>query len=446
MTNSRSSAEDCPKATVLLEDRLSEHSLEKDDERFLAQHLSNCDRCAAFEKITNGMLKFSAAIPPNDVKQGLSRVQAKREHAKRKNSKIVFASVALAAVLVGAIAVKILFFSTADTTSNRVSPATNQYAMCTPSPSVTVAPGIEMVHCGPTAPEYTTRSAQLTEIRMTRGVIAVSVSPGAMPTKPKLRIQTPHGDVVVKGTIFSVHIESNRTVVDVLRGAVELQSVHNRAKQFVKTEQQGILPDLAVHNSKMRFTANLFAPLQRTNDGAPPHSLKTEAASLLDAADEMTNSNNGEVSDDAPAQDDTLPQKNKSDNPRAHLSLDQYTQQARLCLIDHNWKCAAKNYRLVIEMFPQNPIATTLLVSLAQLELNHLNAPKKALLHFRRYLHKSSGHGPLAPEALYGVAVANQKLGDTKEEVRTLQLFVRTFPNSPYSKQANKRLAELDYQ
>jgi TolA-binding protein len=69
-------------------------------------------------------------------------------------------------------------------------------------------------------------------------------------------------------------------------------------------------------------------------------------------------------------------------------------------------------------------------------------SPRAALAEFDRYL-GSAPSGVLVPEALYGRAQAQARLGDRGGERASWKRLLSDFPDSPYSAPARRRLSEL---
>ena len=97
----------------------------------------------------------------------------------------------------------------------------------------------------------------------------------------------------------------------------------------------------------------------------------------------------------------------------------------------------------MLARYSKRPESTAALISLAKIELRHLDAPRKALAHFTAYQRRAP-NGPLAEEALFGIAGAYQRLGNDDEERAALRRFVERYPRSSLRGKARARLAELD--
>ena len=124
---------------------------------------------------------------------------------------------------------------------------------------------------------------------------------------------------------------------------------------------------------------------------------------------------------------------------RSAPSIDTLIQEAQSCLIDRDWRCAAIKYQEVLKRYSGRPESMAVLISLAKIELRHLGRPKEALDHYKKYQQRAP-KGPLAEEALYGIANAYRRLGLEDKEQETLRLFVEKYPQSSLVRKARARL------
>jgi TolA-binding protein len=102
---------------------------------------------------------------------------------------------------------------------------------------------------------------------------------------------------------------------------------------------------------------------------------------------------------------------------------------------------AQRLYRALQQRYPRSPEVEVSRVSLGRVELE-LGAARAALDQFERYLSKRP-RGPLAEEALFGKASALERLARAKEERRTWEQLLATFPGSLYAERARTRLGIL---
>jgi TolA-binding protein len=116
-------------------------------------------------------------------------------------------------------------------------------------------------------------------------------------------------------------------------------------------------------------------------------------------------------------------------------------RQARDAKTDGRGGQAIALYRRLQREFPASSEALVGSVPLGRLLLDRGSA-RAALAHFNRYL-GGAPSGALVPEALYGRAQAQARLGDRGAERASWQRLLSDFPDSPYSASARRRLSEL---
>ena len=76
--------------------------------------------------------------------------------------------------------------------------------------------------------------------RIAAGTVEAEIVPGGA----GFRVETPHGSVVVTGTVFRVTVRPERTEVQVSRGSVRIQPLGSPAKLLVAGESADMLPSL----------------------------------------------------------------------------------------------------------------------------------------------------------------------------------------------------------
>ena len=129
-------------------------------------------------------------------------------------------------------------------------------------------------------------------------------------------------------------------------------------------------------------------------------------------------------------------------SPLVTLSPGDLIRAARACRTKKDWSCAADKYQKLTEAYPGRTEAVTVLVPLAQIELDHLGRAKRALKHFRAYLSKKPA-GPLAEEARYGTCRALRALGKKRAAQKALEQFLSLHPSSIYAPNARAMLREI---
>jgi TolA-binding protein len=92
----------------------------------------------------------------------------------------------------------------------------------------------------------------------------------------------------------------------------------------------------------------------------------------------------------------------------------------------------------LIKRYPASAEASAARITLGELQLER-GAPAAALGNFDAYLQRSP-RGALAPEALWGRARAQTRLGNTAEANRSLSELLQRYPSSPYASAARAKL------
>jgi hypothetical protein len=100
---------------------------------------------------------------------------------------------------------------------------------------------------------------------------------------------------------------------------------------------------------------------------------------------------------------------------------------ARQALREKRWADAATSYRSIVGSFPSSPEAHTVLVPLANLEVDRLGQAAQGLKHLDAYL--STG-GPLIVEARLARIRAFRSLGRTADEASAIDEFLTAHPKS----------------
>jgi TolA-binding protein len=246
------------------------------------------------------------------------------------------------------------------------------------------------------------------------------------------RVITPMGNVDIKGTAFAVTASDDGGRVEVVRGEVAVApkgaagdfSVRAGSVFDMKTRHIGKLEDA----SEERIRA--FLGMQPMKTEIPQADVSMMTTTDIPSEEPLS----------ANTKDTAAPL-----SPASHLSrpsLKKLLDEAAECRIDKDWRCAAKAYDQVIMRFPHRPEAATALVTLGQIQLGHLRKPREARRNFERY-QRLRPSGPLSEQALHGIALSDQALGDIPGEKQALELFVTRHPSSPLAGSARQRLSEL---
>jgi hypothetical protein len=105
---------------------------------------------------------------------------------------------------------------------------------------------------------------------------------------------------------------------------------------------------------------------------------------------------------------------------------------------------AAAQYQALRQTYPDSPEARTVLVSLAELQVDRLGAPELALRNLDRYL--EGGNGPLIEEARRVRIRALRALGNRSGEADAIEEFLTAHPKSFQAPALRERLGELKAQ
>jgi len=107
------------------------------------------------------------------------------------------------------------------------------------------------------------------------------------------------------------------------------------------------------------------------------------------------------------------------------------------------WNRAEKVYASIVKSFPGSDEAYTASIAAAALRLEHLDDADGALdLYLSAW--KGRRDGPLAEEALYGMAGSYRALGRWRAERHTLQQFLKKFPKSSMREQVEQRIDQIE--
>lgn len=113
---------------------------------------------------------------------------------------------------------------------------------------------------------------------------------------------------------------------------------------------------------------------------------------------------------------------------------------ARQALREKRWADAATSYRSIVGTFPSSPEAHTVLVPLANLEVDRLGQAAQALNHLDTYL--STG-GSLVVEARLAKVRALRALGRTSDEAKAIDEFLAAHPKSLEAESLKQRRESL---
>jgi len=129
------------------------------------------------------------------------------------------------------------------------------------------------------------------------------------------------------------------------------------------------------------------------------------------------------------------------ERPALRATAGEILRQARDAKTDGRASQAIALYRRLQREFPASSEALVAAVPLGRLLLDRAS-PGAALTEFDRYLRGGAGSA-LVPEALYGRAQAQARLGDRDAERASWRRLLSDYPDSPYSALARRGLTEL---
>jgi hypothetical protein len=335
------------------------------------------------------------------------------------------------------------------------------------------------------------------EIDLLRGSILVEAKPDKV--SGALRVSTRAGEVLVKGTVFSVSDEHSQVLVGVLRGSVEVTqgdsapvAVNAGGRYALTASKMDALsvPEVTGLRSRLEMIGltdcgscspveietvppGATVTLDDREMGVTPiaaeigegaYSLSVhlpgydsiretvwvESGRLLKRSFFLVDKNRlfqDELSAQGFAHASPTPslrssessqEKDQEENGAAAL-----LRQARAARKQRDWQGAAELYEQIIAQYPESFEAHSSWVSLGYLQLDYLGRAAQSLMFFEEYLRRQK-EGSLVQEAAYGRILALRTLGDTRREAAALQEFAVRFPTAIQTGAAKARLAELD--
>jgi hypothetical protein len=126
---------------------------------------------------------------------------------------------------------------------------------------------------------------------------------------------------------------------------------------------------------------------------------------------------------------------------RPGQAADEMLSEARRLMRSARFEAAASQYEALRAAHPDSAEAHTVLISLAELELDRLRRPERALVQLERYL--VSG-GPLSEEARHLRVRTLRALGQREGERRAIEDFLSQYPASFRAASLQRRLGELE--
>ncbi len=319
------------------------------------------------------------------------------------------------------------------------------------------------------------------DLNLRQGELFVHVDPSR--DGPPLVVSTPHGRVRVLGTVFSVDVDSENTVVRVYRSSVEVVDALGNT-QTIRQGQSFVVGQGTIEQIDEKNIAAAEGQLRMLDLVVAPDAVELAVSSLplgatlrVDGIElgetpltSMVRPGTREVVITRPGHESVrelmhlvpgtkvsrmfelsesgLPVVRPAprspamvDRPRARTPED-LVGLARSHRQTGRWKEALRAYQHLIERFPNSALGRAALVSMGQIQLERLGRPESALRSFDQYL-RIAGHGTLAQEAAFGRTQALRALGRHTAERSSLRAFLRDFPDAIQVPRVQERLDQL---
>jgi TolA-binding protein len=446
----------CDDVTSLLERQVAEETLTSEEQSALDTHLDHCRTCRDLVRWMTALPSMADELSQAEVHNAYLRImESKRQQQQATHqAKIAIAAVAAAAAVAALVLdigqLKSLF---SDPEAFNISPPA-----CVPVPLEAPALGVVMTYCEDHVPVAVVEKSGALHVSLRQGAVGLNIDPNR-PGKQPVTVETPHGEIRVKGTLFTVKVDEQSTRVAVFRGVVAIDSSASDTDAMQVTAGQGanlgqrIAFTLSENNTDAlrrvleKKTAWTYADgdSPAPNEGTPtptadPRPILAAPAETDKAGDRESESLETEATAHT---GQGLPRTAGKSGPKgAGPSIDTLIQKAQSCLIARDWNCAASLYQTILQQYPGRPESTAVLVSLAKVELRRRNRPTQALNHYRTYRQRAP-NGPMAEEALFGIAEAYRRLGNSPMEKETLEIFVEQYPQSSQTRRAHARLRQI---
>ena len=465
-TDLKNGAGDCDLfGELVVLELIDEGAISAKDRRFMDHHVATCPQCAAFEGALDQL-----EDPACDPLAGEMTDRVLAEHAangkkSRSGSRIVVitAICGIAAMIILALGGIIplpfegtILFGDDDTMIARDgSRATAGQVLTTNTEPAfyTSRSALEIGLDARSKLKIESLRREAIEFNLHRGRAAFHLVPDE---KGELTVVTPLASILVTGTVFMVEVTDFDVSVGVLRGSVEVQPKTTSSNSTPVAQGEKItLSSGEVQRLDLQARNEIKALLHMKLEAET--SLATELEEQKPENTQTDNRNAIETGEDPPpaiskktgaAKIGGTPtaSANKPDRPVApEGSPSEYILEARECRKMGDWAGAARAYGKILGEYPASPEAITVLLPLAEVEMEHLGNPARALMHFNEYGRRRPA-GPLAQEALFGKCTALRALGRENEEIRALGEFLKKYPNSIRYSRVNRRLITVTTQ
>lgn len=440
----------CADAMLLVEKGISEESISAAEQQAVDHHLHGCGACREFVRWTSELPGIADELSAGELDSAVSSILKNRRefrgHVSRRTiQRRVVAAASIAAVTLLGIVVSALL-------SNEPA-ALDVSFQCTPARPTEPVSGVMMTYCDDEQPGIIIENGGDVRISLRKGTVGLRIDP-SRPNRHSVTVDTAHGQVRVKGTVFAVHVDSDTAWVEVFRGVVEVVAAERNDRAVFVSAGHGAaldthktftlsapkaevllkpLHDAAVDDGVDKGLAGDSTVIEHEDEQVP------DPVVTLDSGVSVEGGHQTELSEQV---EGDSRRGAGSDSKRVVPSIDALIQGAQSCLLVRDWNCAAARYQEVLQYYSGRPESTAALIGLAKIELRHLNKPKKALAHYRAYQQRAP-EGPLAEEALFGIAEVYRRIGSRDKETETLRRFVAKYPKSSLLEKAHARLEEL---
>jgi len=334
------------------------------------------------------------------------------------------------------------------------------------------------------------------EVRLERGRVMAEVDPAR--SGPPFAVATRDGRVVVSGTAFAVEADEERALVSVFRGSVRVEDgVHEgrkvrlgegailgqpgvshltdedeaaaaevlhafdmlSAERATRLDIQSLPADATVvvdgvELGRTPLEVSIRSGHRRLELRLEGYETVRELLELVPGADASrvfdlvgTATQPGDEIAAGPVTVERPDRRARetaaaAETGSAPLGPGDLLERAQAFRVARDWGNAVAAYNELLGQYPGSAQALNSLVSIGDIQLDHLSQPGRALESFDAYLARTR-KGTLAQEAAFGRARALRALGRTAEEIRALEAFVAEFPSAIQVDRARRRLEEL---
>ncbi len=459
-TDLKNGAGECDLFRELLEvSVIDEGEIGATDRRFMDHHVDICPQCAAFEGALDRLEDPDCdPLPEEMIAHVLREHAATGEKTRMGGGVVAIAAICgIAAMVVIALSgiIPLPFKSTTlfgdddamiARDGSRVTAGQTLTTDAKPA-FYTSSSAVEIGLDRRSSLEIESLRREAIEFNLHRGRVAFHLVPDE---NVDLTVITPLARILVTGTVFMVEVTDSDVSIGVLRGSVDVQTKDiSQGSRPVAQGEKITISNGEVQRLDLEARNGIRALLHMELETKLSLAAEFEEREFGDKETDDLDAN--ETTEDPPlsiskttgaAKNGGAPTTSASepDRPVAPSgSPGEYILEARECRKMGDWAGAARAYGKILGEYPASPEAITVLLPLAEVELEHLGNPTRALVHFCEYERRRPA-GPLAQEALFGKCTALRALGRKDEEIRALGEFLNRFPNSIRYSRVNQRL------